>query len=167
MDNSKSSGLAARIYRFLLCAETTLLSVLLISMMVIAVTQIVLRNFFDAGILWGESYVRIAVLWLTLIGAMIASRRDKHISIDIVDKALSKKYRVWVKRMVNLFTAGVCSIMAWYSYLFVKIEYEDAGKAFADIPNWVCEAVIPAAFVIIAVRYAIAAVFGFADSGKT
>ena len=36
----------------------------LVSMLVMALTQIVLRNVFDSGFLWAESFLRILVLWV-------------------------------------------------------------------------------------------------------
>ena len=54
----------------------------LISMLGIAVLQIFLRNFFDSGFLWAESFLRILVLWVAMLGAMVATREKNHISID-------------------------------------------------------------------------------------
>ena len=84
MNQQRIPFIATKLHRLLLKTETGLLVILLMTMIVIAITQIILRNFYGSGILWGESYVRIAVLWLTLIGGMIASRTDNHISIDVI-----------------------------------------------------------------------------------
>ena len=54
--------------------EKLLLSVLLASMIAVAFLQIVLRNFFDTGLPWGDSLVRYLVLWVGFIGAALATR---------------------------------------------------------------------------------------------
>jgi TRAP-type C4-dicarboxylate transport system permease small subunit len=64
--------------------EDGILAALLTLMIAVAVVQILLRNFFGAGIIWGDVLVRILVLWIGLTGAMIATRQNKHISIDLV-----------------------------------------------------------------------------------
>lgn len=167
MNQQRITFIAHKIHRLLLKTETGLLVILLTSMIAIAVAQIILRNFFGSGILWGESYVRIAVLWLTLIGGMIASRTDNHISIDVINTFLSDNMQARLKRIVSFITAGICLIAAWYSYLFVMIEYEDGGAAFASVPNWVCESIIPFAFTIISLRYFLISVFGIKHGEAT
>lgn len=148
-----------KIYRMLLKTETAILVTLLLSMIVISVVQIVMRNFFTSGLIWADSFVRIAVLWLALIGAMVASRQGRHITIEVLLHLFSKRMQRAVKRLTDTFTACVCFVVAYYSFEFVKIEYEDAGLAFAFVPNWLCESIIPFAFFIIGLRYIISALF--------
>jgi TRAP-type C4-dicarboxylate transport system permease small subunit len=128
-------------------------------MIVLAVVQIVMRNFFTAGFLWVDSFVRIAVLWMALIGAMVASRDGKHITIEVLSQVFSEKMHGIIKRITDSFTAAVCFLVMYYSFLFVQIEYEEGGLAFAFVPNWVCESIIPFAFFIIALRYMVSAIF--------
>ena len=61
---------------FLQKIESGLLALILFLLIVLAAWQVVARNFFDGGLLWGDGFVRVAVLWVTLIGAMVASRKD-------------------------------------------------------------------------------------------
>ena len=68
--------------------EDGILVALLALMIALAAVQIFLRNFFGAGIIWGDVLVRVLVLWIGLIGAMIATRQNKHISIDLVARFL-------------------------------------------------------------------------------
>ncbi len=44
-------------------------------------------------------------------------------------------------------------LAAYYSLLFVIMEKEDGLIAFANIPAWVCESIIPIAFAVISLRY--------------
>lgn len=142
-----------KIYKQLLKAETALLVVLLLFMITMAVVQIVMRNFFTSGIIWGDSFLRIIVLWLALVGAMVASRSGKHIAIDVFIHYLNEKQRRFARRITDVFTASICFIMMYYSYAFVIMEYQDQGIAFASVPSWVCEAIIPFAFLMIGLRY--------------
>jgi TRAP-type C4-dicarboxylate transport system permease small subunit len=59
--------------------EDGILAAVLTLMIALAVVQILLRNFFGAGFIWGDVLVRVLVLWIGLIGAMIAYRcNDRH-----------------------------------------------------------------------------------------
>ena len=137
--------------------ENSLLVLLLAGMIGIAVMQIVMRNGFDSGFLWADSLLRVLVLWIGMIGALVASRDQRHISIDIASKYLPLKAARAVTAFNALFTAAVCFLLAWYSLEFVKIEYESPSPAFANVPTWVCESVMPLTFSLIALRYLIVA----------
>jgi len=133
--------------------EDTLLVTLLLVMIFMAVLQIILRNFFDAGIVWADPLVRVLVLWIGLIGAMAASRTGNHISIDVISRYLPAKVKQYTSLGVYLFTAGITGLMTWHSLRFVAMERADNIIAFANVPAWICEAIIPGAFGIICIRY--------------
>lgn len=145
----------SRVISILHKIEDALLVSLLLLMIGLAVFQIVLRNGFDAGIVWADPLVRVLVLWLGLIGAMVASRTDNHISIDIVSKYLPSCLKRFTSFLVYLFTTVVCALMTWHSARFVIMEKADGMTAFFSVPIWVCELVIPFAFGIITIRYAL------------
>jgi TRAP-type C4-dicarboxylate transport system permease small subunit len=133
--------------------EDAILVGLLLLMIVLAVTQIFLRNLFSAGIVWSDIMVRILVLWVGLIGAMVASRQDNHIAIDLLDRYLPERAKLYTDVVVRLFTALICMIVAYYSLLFVQMEFADGGMAFARVPTWLCEAIIPFSFTVMSLRY--------------
>jgi TRAP-type C4-dicarboxylate transport system permease small subunit len=143
----------------LLKVETGILVSLLLSMIIMAVVQIVMRNLFSSGIIWADSFVRITVLWLTLVGAMVASRNGKHIAIDGLLQTLNEDLQLWVRRFTDTFAAIVCLVVMYFSFVFVRLEYEDGGLAFENIPVWLCESIIPFAFLVIGLRYLISAIF--------
>lgn len=143
------------VIRILHNLEDGILISLLLIMILMAVMQIVLRNLFDSGILWGDAFVRVLVLWIGLIGAMIASRKNHHISIDAVSRFLPPSLKKLSDLIIYLFTMIICSIMAYYSFTFVLLEKQDNLTAFADVPVWICESIIPIAFSIIMFRYMI------------
>ena|SRR6218665_1182311 len=133
--------------------EDAFLVSLLLTMVGLAVVQIVMRNGFDSGFLWAESFLRVLVLWIGLAGAMAASRNHRHINIDIIGRFLAPGPAKVVAVFNALFTAGVCAALAYYSFDFVRVEYESPSMAFAEVPTWVCESIMPFAFSVIALRY--------------
>ncbi len=149
-----SESLTRILYRI----EDTILAGLLLLMIAMAVAQIFLRNLFESGISWGDVLVRILVLWIGLLGAMAASRQNRHISIDLLTRYLPPRFKMFVNSMTAFFTAIISSLVAYHGCRFVLMEMESGGKAFAQVPAWLCEAVIPAAFSVIALRYFISAI---------
>ena len=134
---------------------------LLLVAIILAVLQIFLRNFFDSGIVWADVFLRIIVLWIGMFGAMYASRNNEHINIELGIKYLSDKVKPYVQAVVFLFTAIICAIVAWYSVDFVLLEYQDNAMAFAKVPVWFTEAIIPFAFISVSLRYLISTVLLF------
>jgi TRAP-type C4-dicarboxylate transport system permease small subunit len=138
--------------------EDALLVALLSAMIALAAYQVVARNFFDTGIMWGDSLVRVLVLWVTFVGATIASRADEHIRIDLLTRFIGERSDRWLARVRNLFTTLIAGAFAWYSLEFVLLDYEDGIIAFAGVPAWICEAVMPVGGALIAFRYLLHAV---------
>lgn len=153
-------NILVKLHQFLLKAESLLLVTIVLSLIMIAVAQILMRNVFGGGLLWADAYTRISVLWIAMLGAMLASRQRNHIAIDIVVQRLPSRWRGLAQRISNGLTGLVCFVAAWFSSDFLLQEFAYADKAFADIPNWLCEAIIPFAFIVIALRYSIAALIG-------
>lgn len=149
----------SKLHQFLLKIEAIMTIGLLLSMMLIATVQIVMRNLFDSGLLWAESYIRVAVLWLALFGAMLASRHHKHLAIDALIPRLSPPVQYWLKRFNDLFSAVICFIISYHSSFFIYSDYQEGSIAFATVPSWLCEVIIPIAFALIGYRYLLTALF--------
>jgi len=88
-----------------------------------------------------------------LIGAMVASRTDDHIRMDVVTRYLPTGFKAVARRLTALFTAIVCGLFAWYSIGFIRFEIEDGTMAFGSVPAWMCELIMPIGFGIMALRY--------------
>jgi TRAP-type C4-dicarboxylate transport system permease small subunit len=83
MDRQTHKIYVDRILVFLSRVEDVILVILLSTMIGMAAFQILFRNLFDAGIVWGDILVRILVLWLGLVGAMVATRTASILSTVI------------------------------------------------------------------------------------
>ncbi|HEX7027528.1 MAG TPA: TRAP transporter small permease [Gammaproteobacteria bacterium] len=152
---TNSGSLPARLIRLLHAVEDGILILLLTAMLLLGVTQILLRNVFDSGLLWAGPLLRVMLLWVGLLGAMVASRYDKHIGIDVLSRLAGEKWRPWLRIATDLFAGLVCVIVAFYAGRFVLDEFTYATPGFAGIPAWMLEIVIPLAFGVIALRYLI------------
>ncbi len=122
-------------------------------MILMAVLQILLRNLLGIGIVWADILVRILVLWVGLVGAMVAGRKGDHIKIDLISKYIKSKLSWIVAAITDLFTAVVCAIVLFYSIKFVRFEYADGIVAFGRIPVWFCQVIIPFSFLVMSLRY--------------
>ena len=136
--------------------ENAILAALVLLLVGLAGAQIVLRDFFDTGISWADPLMRNLVLWTGMLGALAAVRDDKHIALDVLQRYLAPVAQK-IARIVTLgFAAAVCAAMAWYCFSMVKIELDSASQP-GQIPAWVPEAILPVAFGLMALRFALRA----------
>jgi TRAP-type C4-dicarboxylate transport system permease small subunit len=133
--------------------EDGLLIGMLALMIVLAATQIILRNLLGSGIAGSDQLLRLLVLWVGLLGAVAASRDEKQINIDMLSRFLPARARSGVRVVIDLFTAVVSAIVAWQAGRFVHSEYIAGSMAFLNLPAWVAELILPLGFGLMALRY--------------
>lgn len=143
--------------------ERALLLVMLLAMMGLACTQVVLRNFFDTGLSWADVTVRHIVLWVGLLGASIAAKEKRHLSIDIASRLIPAKWYHIVEALLSLVTAAVCCLLLWASVLFVKFLHEWGTGTLDGTPAMIAGLALPVSFAGVAVRFLIRAVLELSD----
>ena len=135
--------------------EDGLLVTAVLVMVALAALQILLRNVLGAGQLWIEPLLRALVLWIGLLGAVVASRDGQHIALDVLTRALPPRWRRPLRGAGCLFTTVVCAALAWHGVRYVLLEYDFAGMAFGAVPTWAVVVIIPLALGLIGIRYAL------------
>lgn len=152
--------------RLIWAVENTALYLIVAVLLGLSVYQIVLRNVFDSGLYWADPLLRVLVLWLAMFGAMVATRETGHIRIDALTHYLSPRLKPLANLVVSLFSAAVCFVAAWYGYLFVLDEREYGMTAFAEVPAWLCQSIIPFGLAVIGLRMFIQAFTGLRGEGN-
>ena len=154
-----------RIEKITLCA---MLSV----MILVAFLQIILRNVFSSGISWGDPLVRYLVLWVGFIGASVATKEGKHITIEIFSRWFSSRGNQYLKAISNLISALVCGLLVYAGWTFVSNEAQMGGTTFLQIPLWIPQIIIPITFAMMTLRFGLrcwaemAAIFASGNPSK-
>lgn len=143
----------SRLLKLIHRTEDIIIGLLLIGLISVGVLQILLRNFLDTGILWNEPLTRVLVLWAALAGAMVASRYDKHIQIDLLGRFLGKSMQINLQKLIHLISSAICLFVAYIAINFVIEEYQYGDIAFGVVKAWVAELIIPIAFAVIGLRF--------------
>ena len=123
--------------------------------LVVAVFQVVARNAFGGGFIWGPDLIQLSVLWITMLGAMSAVGSDSHIRIDLAARLFNDRWRDVATRITNAGAAVVCGVLAWFSAEFVADSFAFGAPGFAGIAEWVFQCVIPVAAAIMTLRYTV------------
>jgi len=154
-DESRQPGILARADQAGQFIENATLVAVLTAMILLAAAQIVLRNFFDSGFSWADEALRLMVLWVAMLGAVAASRENRHIAIDVLSRVLPPGPKAWATIVVHVFTSAVAFVIAWYSWEFVAESREYQDLLLDDLPAWWFQAILPVGFLLIGYRYAI------------
>lgn len=144
-------------WRWLHRAEDLVLAVLLGLLVLLAVLQIVLRTVFDTGLLWLDPLLRALVLWVAMLGAMVAAREGRHIGMDLAGRLLPPLPARIARLLSWGFAAAVSGLLAWQAARMVADERAMGTLAFAQVPVWWVQAILPVAFAVIALRLALGA----------
>lgn len=118
-----------------------------------ALLQIILRNVFSTGIVWGDTLLRHIMLWVSLLGAARATAEGRHIRIEIFPMMLSPRGKRALGGFCNLVPAIVCAVLTWASWQFIMNERVDGYFAFSGVPFWWLETIFPVSFAVMGVRF--------------
>lgn len=143
-----------RLRRSLHWLEDSLLVLVFVGMLGLAVYQVILRNTLGYSLPWIDPLNRVGVLWITLLGAMIAARHDDHIKIDLITHFLPMGLRIWLMRLVALFSSAALGVLGWHSARLVLDERTWSSAQVAGVATWQWQLILPIGFAIMAVRYA-------------
>jgi C4-dicarboxylate transporter, DctQ subunit len=138
--------------------EGAVLIFLLLVMLFMAFGQVVLRNFFSGGLVWGDILLRHLVLWIGFLGAALATSGERHLNIDILTRYLPERLRRAVAALSNVFAAAVCFFLFRASLTFIGFEIVNKNTVFADIPSWFAQIIIPIGFGLLTFHFIVRAI---------
>lgn len=93
--------------------ERSILAALVAGMVGLAALQILMRNVFQSGWSWAGDLLGMALLWLTMLGALAATGLGRHLSIDLAAALLPRRWASGLARTIFLIFAVICGLLAW------------------------------------------------------
>jgi len=142
--------------------ENALCCFLVLAIVGVAVWRITVREAgwqFDT--MWADPFLKHAVLWLTLVGAALATKDRNHINIDVVGRLLKGRWRAACQVLTSLFSCVVCALLAYACCRFVLAQrtafidqtYDSSGTVFGNVPAWHAQAIMPIALAVMSLRF--------------
>lgn len=127
-------------------------------MVLLAITQLLLRWLFNTGLGWADLQLRQLVLYLGLLGGVLAAAENRHIKIDIVTHYLHGELREVAQKGVHLVAALTCLGLTIIAIRFVASEFQAAtvlrGVFFGiDVAQGYFELIIPFALFLMALFF--------------
>ena len=141
---------------FINTLEIWLIATLVLALVLLSGLQIVLR-LLDHGLVWLDPLLRVLVIWVALLGAVAAAGLDKHINLDIVGRLLKGKALRAARIVAFGFAALMSLVMLRASLGLIAVDRESATMLMDQVPTWWAELILPVAFGLLALRFAIRA----------
>ncbi|NND64734.1 MAG: TRAP transporter small permease [Gammaproteobacteria bacterium] len=133
--------------------ENILLITVLLVMVLVASSQIVLREFFGAGFIWADELLRILVFWLAIVGGMAAARVNRHLRIDALNKLVGARAETAIMIAVSAVVVAVSTLFAWHAVRFVWDAYQFEEQVLGNVPAWPFLTILPFGMFVIALYY--------------
>ena len=137
--------------------ERTIVVLFLGIMILLAFTQVVMRNFFGTGFLWADPFLRHMVLWIGFLGASLATQQEKHINIDLITRFFSPQKVNFVRIGTNLFASAICAGLANAGWTFLQNEIQTNDILLTigqtEFPAWWFQLIIPVGFGLMSFRF--------------
>lgn len=149
----RRSRLGSRLLDMLQMLENAFLALLLLAMISLSFLQVVLRNVADTGFVWIDPLLRHLLLWIGFLGALLATRTGRHISIDALSRVLPAHVLRFTGIASNLLAFVVCLLISNACFKLIREEGLAGTLGFLGIPIWVLQLIMPIASFAMAVRF--------------
>ncbi len=129
----------------------------LVLLLGLTLAEIILRNIFHTAIPGTDTLTRYLVLWVSLIGAVLAVR-DRHIKIEVIAVWLPDIWRRRLERPIFLFSALVCGGIGWAALRFWRQEWLNVPLG----EKWivVLGVIIPLSFLLLTLHFTLRFLIG-------
>ena len=133
--------------------ENAMLVTLFFIMLVLAFFQIPLAKIINTDNI--EVLLRQMLLWISLLGASLATREGRHINVDVLSRRLHGGAKHAALILVNFFSSIICILLTIASWQVLKDAYEfgETVEIFVSVPTWILQTILVFGFAIMAFRF--------------
>jgi len=116
---------------------------------------------FPAGLQWAAPFALVLTLWVSFVGASMATRENLHLKLEAANRALPEKLRRITGLIAGILTACFCLLLAYLGYRYCGVKYDEwvlsdhlGGLHDATpIPMWASFTIVPFAWTLMAIRF--------------
>jgi tripartite ATP-independent transporter DctM subunit len=132
--------------------EDVVAGLIFVLMAALPLAEIITRWFVPTGIPGSLATVKHLTLWVGFLGAAIAAREGKLLSMATGTLLPEGTFRRLAGVIAAMVTSAVAGLLVWGGIELVVTTREQGGTIGPDIPTWIAQLVLPIALAIIAAR---------------
>ncbi len=119
----------------------------------LVLVQGLFRHLADGPPDWIPQAVAAGLLWLIMVGAVIAAGQAGHLRISLLDRLLPDLWACLIHRILLAMTGLACLFLMGYSLRAVGLERAFSETTFFDLPAWYVQLIVPLGFLLMAARF--------------
>ena len=149
---TRDLGALSRVWRLAYQGENLLLVIALTAMLLLPVTEIILRHLFKTGISGSSAIVQHLTLIVGMFGGAVAARDRRLLALSPIQSLLTGRPRVAAQVFSSGFAAAICFFLCLASIQYV-LAMKPLGKILVyGIPVWIIQLFLPLGFGLITLR---------------
>lgn len=112
------------------------------------------RYIFSQSITWAGSAGSYLMFWLGLIGASMATKNEKHLRANIINKILPSQISKYLISFSYFLAMIFCIIFTYLSFIYTldSFKFGDISNVL-NIPLWIVQIILPISFLIMTYRF--------------
>ncbi|KGQ71242.1 hypothetical protein A1D23_08640 [Chelonobacter oris] len=110
-----------------------LLGLMLAVMIALVFLNVILRFFFNSGLVWSEEVARYVFVYVIYLGAIVAMKENAHLGVDTLIKNVPEKLKLFLFVLGRLIIIAVMGILVKGTYAMV-IQSMTAKAAATGLP---------------------------------
>ncbi|MDR2772383.1 MAG: TRAP transporter small permease [Elusimicrobiota bacterium] len=102
---------------------------LLFAMVVFTLANVIMRYFFNYGLVWSDELAVFCFVWLIYVGIIGALRDNRHLFIDSVLSRLPKTAQKTVYFLIQAISLALFAMFTWGSFGLTMLNLENSAAA--------------------------------------
>lgn len=132
--------------------EHALAGLALLAMVILPLLEVAGRALGGITVQGSIDYVRHLTLWVTFLGAGIATTRERHLVLGFAS-FLDGHWRRIAAVVTSAVATATALLLAWASLDLVLADHGAAIRLGGILPLWIAESIMPVGFLLIGVRF--------------
>lgn len=110
--------------RLFVAANRVVIVAMMASMVALVFANVVARYFLNTSIVWAEELSQYLMVWIAFLGAGLALREGRHVSVDILQDALSPGARKALRWLIALVLLAFMATLVVLGFRFAEFAWD-------------------------------------------
>ena len=110
--------------RAFVAANRVLIVAMMAAMVALVFANVVARYFLSTSIVWAEELSQYLMVWIAFLGAGLALREGRHVSVDLLQDALSPRARTGLRWIIALIVLAFMATLTVLGFRFAEFAWD-------------------------------------------
>ncbi len=145
----------ARVFEWIVDALANFANILMAFIVVLITAEIILRYFFNTGVIWAGEVTEEVMLWMTFLAAAWVLRKEGHVIVDLIPSRIGPRNRALLYAVLSALGILVCFVYTWYGTT-TTIDLFQRQRALSTLLRpqaWILYVIIPVGSLMLTIQF--------------